>query len=234
MSRQPFARSCSTTNDPRKPAPPVTTTRVSFQNAVIVLMVGGWKLEAGFHLLHPLRPLTSNAPLPFLSPYRVHQSVQLAIDMFCSSANFDACSFIEEFPYAKHFIQRNRFIERALGNAQILQEFLPVLPPFSFSDILRDGCRSPLHLRNQTKVSALRYMFEQSQDIISKLDRLLPHFQLLEWKDIPISRFSLSFSSNLLPSYLQLLTSPLNLILYLTSCLQPSSLQPLTVLLNLN
>ena len=83
--------------------------------------------------------------------------------------------------------------------------------PFSFSDILRNGCCSPLHLRNQTKVSALRYMFEQSQDVISKLDRLLPHFQLLERKDIPLSRFALSFSSNLLPSYLQLLTSSLPL-----------------------
>jgi len=155
--------------------------------------------------------LTPTPLLSFLSPYRVHQSVQLAIDVFCSSANFDACTYIEEFPYAKHFIQRNRFIERALGNAQILQEFFPVLPPFSFSDILRNGCRSPLHLRNQAKVSALRYMFEQSQDIISKLDRLLPHFQLFERKDIPLSRFGLSFSSNLLPSYLQLLTSSLPL-----------------------
>jgi len=36
--------------------------------------------------------------------------------------------------------------ERALGNAQILQEILPVLPPFPFSDILRDGYRRSLHL----------------------------------------------------------------------------------------
>src|ERR1022692_3680674 len=34
MSRQPFVRSCSTTNDPRKPAPPVTTTRLSAQNDI--------------------------------------------------------------------------------------------------------------------------------------------------------------------------------------------------------
>jgi hypothetical protein len=187
----------------------------------MVAAVGGWKLEAiGLRLEPPrltsiLHLYPSSTPLlSLLSPYRVHQSVQLAIDVFCSSANFDASSFIEEFPYAEHFIQRNRFIERALGDAQILQEFFPVLPPFSFSDILRNGCRSPLHLRNQTKVSALRYMFEQPQDIISKLDRFLPHFQLLERKDIPrkdmpLSCFGLSFSSNLLPSYLQLPTSKL-------------------------
>ena len=109
-------------------------------------------------------------------------------------------------------IQRDRFIKRTLGDAQILQEFFPVLPPFSFSNILRDGYRSSLHLRNQTKVSALRYTLEQSQDEISKLDRLLPHFQLLERRDILLSRHESSFFSPLLFSNLYLLTSSLQLL----------------------
>ena len=65
----------------------------------------------------------------------------LTVRIFSSSEQFNEC---------------DRFIERALSNAQVLEEFFPVLSALPFSDVLRDRRYSPFNLRYQSKMSTSR------------------------------------------------------------------------------
>jgi len=60
------------------------------------------------------------------------------MDLFSLLSDLHVFYFVKNPISAEYFGQRDCLVERSLGNAQILKKFFRMLPPFSFSNVLRN------------------------------------------------------------------------------------------------
>lgn len=60
------------------------------------------------------------------------------MDLFSPLSYLQVFHFVKNPISAEYFDQRDRLVERSLGNTQILKKFFRMLPPFSFSNVLRN------------------------------------------------------------------------------------------------